>query len=91
MLAAGASSRSRQRNQQRSPPALSETAHLHDQWYLPTTPHIKATVEQRDHRPATLLEVVALAKELAAGTMPRGRRTRTQIDAACARERQTWD
>ena len=59
--------------------------HLHDQWYLPVTRHINATVEQLDYRPATLLEVVALAKELAAGTMPRGRRTRTRIEAACAR------
>ena len=38
--------------------------HLHDQWYLPVTRHINATVEQLDYRPATLEEVLALAKEV---------------------------
>ena len=61
--------------------------HLHDQWYLPVTRHINATVEQLDYRPATLEEVLALAKEVAKGTIPRGRRTRTRIEAACARTR----
>ena len=58
--------------------------HLHDQWRLPATRHINATVEQLDYRPATLREVLVLAKELASGTMPRGRRTRTRIEAACS-------
>ena len=60
--------------------------HLHDQWYLPVTRHINATVEQLDYRPATLDELVGLAKELAAGTIPRGRRTRTRIEWACSRQ-----